>query len=179
MARALIIVDFQNDFTPGGALPVAQGDEIAARINELMSCGEFDLVIATRDWHPPDHGSFLDNGGIWPQHCVAGSEGAALHRALDQRRVDVVIDKGQDPLAAGYSGFEATGLERLLREHRIDEVELCGLATEYCVKHTALDALRAGLRVRVDERGIRGVEVHQGDCERAIEELREAGAVIG
>jgi nicotinamidase/pyrazinamidase len=178
MARALIIVDFQNDFTPGGALPVPDGHEVSGRINELAASGEFELVVATRDWHPPGHGSFATSGGPWPQHCVAVSDGAQLHPSLDQRRVDVVIDKGQDLDAAGYSGFEGTGLERLLRDRGIDEVTLCGLATDYCVKHTALDALRAGFRVRVDERGIRGVNVHSSDCERAIREMREAGAVI-
>ncbi len=179
MARALIIVDFQNDFTPGGALPVPDGDQISSRINELAASGEFEFVVATRDWHPPDHGSFDTSGGPWPQHCVAGSAGAELHSSLDQPRVDVVIDKGRDPSTEGYSGFDGTGLERLLRDRGIDEVTLCGLATDYCVKHTALDAIRAGFRVRVDERGIRGVEVHAGDCERAIREMREAGALIG
>lgn len=179
MARALIIVDFQNDFTPGGALPVPDGDQIAERVNELAASGEFDLVVATRDWHPSDHGSFASSGGPWPRHCVAGSAGAQLFPALDQRRVDVVIDKGRDPDMDGYSGFEGTGLERLLRDRGIDEVAICGLATDYCVKHTALDALRAGFRVRVDAHGIRGVDVQPGDCERAIGEMREAGAVIG
>src|SRR4051812_45158024 len=116
MGRALVIVDFQNDFTPGGALAVAHGDEIAARVNELAASGEFDLVVATRDWHPADHGSFAEQGGIWPVHCVAGTEGAQLHPALDAARVDVILDKGQDPGSDGYSGFEDTGLEGLLRE---------------------------------------------------------------
>ena len=108
MARALIIVDFQNQFTPGGALPVPDGDQISERINQLAASGEFHLVVATRDWHPPDHGSFVTKGGPWPRHCVAGSEGAQLHSALDQRRIDVVIDKGQDPDTEGYSGFAAS-----------------------------------------------------------------------
>jgi nicotinamidase-related amidase len=178
MARALIIVDFQNDFTPGGALAVPHGDEIAERINELAGSGEFALVVATRDWHPPDHGSFAERGGPWPWHCVADSDGAQLHPALDRGRVDFVVDKGQDPETNGYSGFEGTGLERLLGEREIDEVTIVGLATDYCVKNTALDALRAGLRVRVDERGIRGVEVEPGDSERALQELRQAGASV-
>jgi nicotinamidase/pyrazinamidase len=178
MTRALIIVDFQNDFTPGGALPVPDGDQICERINELAASGEFDLVVATRDWHPPEHGSFAISGGPWPQHCVAVSHGAQLHASLDERRVDLVIDKGQHPDAAGYSGFEGTGLESLLRDRGVDEVTLCGLATDYCVKQTALDALRAGFCVRVDERGIRGVNVHPSDSQRAIREMREAGAMI-
>jgi nicotinamidase/pyrazinamidase len=134
--------------------------------------------VATRDWHPPEHGSFATSGGPWPQHCVAVSHGAQLHASLDQTRIDVIVDKGQHPDAAGYSGFEDTGLERLLQDHGIDEVTICGLATDYCVKHTALDALQAGLRVHIDERGIRGVNVDPGDCERALGEMREAGAVI-
>lgn len=175
--RALIIVDFQNDFTPGGALPVPQGDEIAQRVNELAASG-FELVVATRDWHPPDHGSFTEQGGPWPEHCVAGTPGAELHPALDRRRVDVVVDKGQAPDTDGYSGFEATDLERILRDRGIDEVTICGLATDYCVKNTALDALRSGLAVHVDERAVRGVEVQPGDSRRALDELREAGATI-
>ena len=103
-------------------------------------------MVATRDWHPPDHGSFAAQGGPWPPHCVQGTPGAELHDALDRSLVDVVIDKGQDPGTEGYSGFEATPLASLLRERGIDRVTLVGLATDYCVKHTALDALRAGLR---------------------------------
>jgi nicotinamidase-related amidase len=179
MDRALIIVDFQTDFTPGGALPVPDGDQISGRINQLAASGEFDLVVATRDWHPPDHRSFATRGGRWPRHCVAQSDGAQLHPSLDQRRVDVIIDKGQDPDADGYSGFEGTGLERLLHDRGIDQLTICGLATDYCVKNTALDALRAGFRVHVDEQGVRGVDVEPGDCERAKEQMREAGALIG
>ena len=141
MARALIIVDFQNDFTPGGALPVPEGDQIAPRVNQLASSGAFDLVVATRDWHPPDHRSFAERGGPWPRHCVAGSEGAQLHPALDIAHVDVVIDKGTGGDTDGYSGFEATDLSALLERHGVDEVVICGLATDYCVKMTALDAV--------------------------------------
>jgi nicotinamidase/pyrazinamidase len=178
VARALIIVDFQNDFTPGGALAVPDGDAIAPRVNELAASGDFDLVVATRDWHPPDHGSFTERGGIWPVHCVAGTPGAELHPALDAARFDVVIDKGQDPQTEGYSGFQGTRLGELLRERDVDEVVIVGLATDYCVRNTALDALRAGLRVRVDERAVRGVDVEAGDSARALDELRAAGAVV-
>src|SRR3712207_4906891 len=146
MARALVIVDFQNDFTPGGALAVPEGDRIADRIDALARSGDFDLVVATRDWHPPDHGSFAEQGGPWPPHCVQGTPGAELHPALDRSLVDVVVDKGQDPGTEGYSGFEATELGTLLRERGIDAVTVVGLATDYCVKNTALDALREGLR---------------------------------
>jgi nicotinamidase-related amidase len=179
MARALIVVDFQNDFTPGGALGVAGGDAIAPRINELARSGDFDLVVATRDWHPPDHGSFAAAGGPWPPHCVAGTPGAELHPALDASAIDVVVDKGQDPATEGYSGFQGTDLARLLREHGVGEVTVVGLATDYCVKNTALDALREGLEVRVDPDAVRGVEVRAGDSERALDELREAGAAVG
>jgi nicotinamidase/pyrazinamidase len=179
MGEALVIVDFQNDFTPGGALAVAHGDEIASHINELAASGDFDLVVATRDWHPPDHNSFADQGGIWPVHCVADSPGAQLHAALDAARVDVIVDKGRDPDTDGYSGFEGTDLETLLRDRGIDELVIVGLATDYCVKNTALDALRAGFRVRVDPDGVRGVEVQPGDSERALQEVREAGGIVG
>jgi nicotinamidase/pyrazinamidase len=176
--RALVIVDFQNDFTPGGALAVDHGDEIAGRINALATEGGFDLVIATRDWHPPDHASFAEQGGIWPVHCVAGTPGAQLHPALDDDRVDVVIDKGKDRELPGYSGFEATDLEETLRDHGIGELTIVGLATDYCVRATALDALARGFSVTVDPEAVRGVDVEPGDADRALDELRTAGALV-
>jgi nicotinamidase-related amidase len=178
MAEALLIVDFQNDFTPGGALAVKDGDRIAERVNELAADPRFELVVATRDWHPADHGSFAERGGPWPPHCVQDTEGAELHPSLDRAAVDVVIDKGTDPETEGYSGFEGTTLGELLRERGIDRVTVVGLATDYCVKNTALDALRQGLDVTVDREGVRGVEVEPGDSERALDELREAGATV-
>jgi nicotinamidase/pyrazinamidase len=178
MPAALVIVDFQNDFCPGGALAVPDGDAIAGRLNELAGSDEFDLVVATRDWHPPDHGSFAEQGGPWPVHCVAGTPGAELHHALDPTPIDVVIDKGQDPGTEGYSGFDATGLAALLRERDVDRVTVVGLATDYCVKNTALDALREGFTVTVDSTATRGVEVEAGDSERALETVREAGASV-
>ena len=177
MSRALVIVDFQNDFTPGGALAVPDGDAIAERINALAASGDYDLVVATRDWHPPNHGSFAPNGP-WPVHCVADTEGAQLHPALDQSKVDVIVDKGQTPDTDGYSGFEGTELESLLRERGITQVTVVGLATDYCVKNTALDALRAGFQVTVDSTAVRGVEVQEGDSERALAEVRAAGGVM-
>src|SRR5215218_2254484 len=158
MTRALVIVDFQNDFTPGGALAVPDGDEIADRIDALARSGEYDLVVATRDWHPPDHGSFAAQGGPWPPHCVQGTPGAELHPALDRTLVDVVVDKGQVPGTEGYSGFEGTDLGELLRERAVDHVTVVGLATDYCVKNTALDALRNGFTVTVDSTATRGVD---------------------
>jgi nicotinamidase/pyrazinamidase len=178
VSRALVIVDFQNDFTPGGALAVPDGDAIAARINALAASGDYDLVVATRDWHPPDHGSFADQGGPWPVHCVQGTPGAELHPALDQSRIDAIVDKGQAVDTDGYSGFEGTDLESLLRERGITQITVVGLATDYCVKNTALDALRAGFQVTVDSTAVRGVEVEPGDSERALGEVRAAGGVM-
>src|SRR5581483_4625783 len=138
--EALLIVDFQRDFCPpDGAL--AGGDEIAGRLNELAAEPRFELVIATRDLHPPDHGSFAANGGPWPVHCVEGTPGAELHPALDRELIDEVIDKGQRPDTDGYSAFESRELERLLRSRRITELTVVGLATDYCVLNTARDAL--------------------------------------
>jgi nicotinamidase/pyrazinamidase len=179
MGSALIIVDYQNDFArPDGALSVRAGEEIAGAINAHAASGDYDLVLATRDWHPPDHGSFAAQGGPWPPHCVQGSEGAALHPGLDTAPIDAIVDKGQDPGTDGYSGFEATGLAERLRDHGVDAVTVVGLATDYCVKNTALDALREGFAVRVDPAAVRGVEVETGDSERALEELRAAGATV-
>ncbi len=183
---ALLIVDFQNDFTPGGALPVAGGDEIGPAINAIAD--RFDLVVATRDWHPPDHGSFVgvevdpakwegvDPPGIWPVHCVQGTPGAELHPSLDRSKVDVVVDKAQDPNTQGYSAFHGGNLADVLRERGVDHVYIAGLATDYCVKHTVLDARARGFGVTVVEDAIRGIEVKPGDIERALEEMRAAGA---
>lgn len=177
MSRALLIVDYQNDFVPpDGALAVTGGEQIADRINALARDGGFDLVVATRDWHPADHGSFTAHGGPWPEHCVAGTRGAELHPALDRGPIDVIVDKGQDRATEGYSGFDATGLAALLRERGIDEVCVVGLATDFCVRHTALDALRAGFAVRVDPEAVRGVDA--GDARSALEEMRAAGAEV-
>ena len=178
MSRALVIVDFQNDFTPGGALAVPEGDTIAAKLNALAASGDYDLVVATRDWHPADHSSFAEQGGPWPVHCVAGTQGAQLHADLDRSRIDITVDKGQDVKTDGYSGFAGTDLEALLRERGITQVTVVGLATDYCVKNTALDALRAGLEVTVDPTAVRGVEVQAGDSERALAEVRAAGGVM-
>ena len=178
MAKALLIIDFQNDFTSGGALAVPDGDAISGRVNELIDSGEFDLVVATRDWHPADHGSFAEQGGPWPPHCVQGTRGAELHDSLDRAKVDVIVDAGYEPQLEGYSGFEETNLGEVLRDHDIDEVTVVGLATDYCVRHTAADALRQGFRVTVDRAGVRGIDVEPGDSERALDELRESGASL-
>jgi nicotinamidase/pyrazinamidase len=178
MAEALLIIDFQNDFCPGGALPVPDGDAIATRVNELLDSGRFDLVIATRDWHPADHSSFAAQGGPWPPHCVQGSEGAELHPSLDRDRVDYVVHVGSGPDDEGYSGFEKSDLAEILQRHGIDAVTVVGLATDYCVRATALDALAAGLDVTIDRAGVRGIDVERGDSERALAEVETAGGVV-
>ena len=176
---ALIIVDYQNDFArPDGALSVPAGEAVADHINALARSGDYELVLATRDWHPLDHGSFTEQGGIWPVHCVQGTPGAELHPALDTQRLDAIVDKGQDPGTEGYSAFDATSLAETLRARGVDAVTVVGLATDYCVKNTALDALREGFAVRVDRAGIRGVDVKPGDSERALEELAAASATV-
>jgi len=178
MREALLIIDFQNDFVAGGALPVPHGDEILDRVNELIDSNRFDLVIATRDWHPADHHSFKDQGGPWPPHCIQDSEGAELHPGVHTDKIDVVVDAGFRAGLDGYSGFEKTRLESVLREHDIDRVTVVGLATDYCVRHTALDALRQGFDVVLDTEGIRGIDVEPGDSQRALEELAGAGATV-
>jgi nicotinamidase/pyrazinamidase len=171
--RALILVDVQNDFCPGGALAVPDGDAVVEPINRMAHDASF--VVATRDWHPHDHGSFAAQGGPWPEHCVQDTPGAALHSGIDQSQIDVVVDKGQVSDREGYSGFEDTGLEHLLRERGVDAVDVAGLALDYCVKATALDAKRAGFDVTVHRSATRAVEVSPGDGERTVKELRAAG----
>jgi nicotinamidase/pyrazinamidase len=178
MREALVVVDFQNDFAPGGALAVPRGDEIAERVRELLDSGRFDLVVATRDWHPPDHGSFAEQGGPWPPHCVAGTQGAELHRSLPRARVDVVVDKGTDRLTEGYSAFDGTELGDLLRSYGIQRVTVVGLATDYCVRATALDALGEGFAVEVDRAGARGIDAQAGDVDRALAEVEAAGGRV-
>jgi nicotinamidase/pyrazinamidase len=173
---ALIVVDVQNDFCPGGALAVAEGDRVVEPINRLMRAAAF--VVATRDWHPPDHGSFAAQGGPWPIHCVRGTPGAELHAGLSSAAIDVVIDKGQDRDREGYSGFEGTSLEALLRERGAREVHVAGLALDYCVKATALDARRAGFDVVVHRGATRAVDAQPGDGARAVAELRAAGVEV-
>jgi len=170
------VVDVQNDFCPGGALAVPHGDEVVETVNQLAR--RIPFVVATRDWHPADHRSFAEYGGPWPVHCVRDTDGAQLHPGLDTDRFDRVIEKGQSNDTDGYSGFERTGLERLLRDHDVERVRVAGLALDYCVKATALDARRAGFDVVVHRGATRAVEVRPGDGERAVEELRRAGVQI-
>jgi nicotinamidase/pyrazinamidase len=177
VARALIIVDVQRDFTPpDGALAVPHGDEVIAPINELAASSAYDLVVATRCWHPPDHSSFQSQGGPWPAHCVRGTPGAEFHPALDQSTFDAVIDKGVERSDPGYSAFENTPLQALLEREGVDSLTITGLATDYCVRQTALDALGLGLRVEIPIAAVRGID--DADARRAIDELAEAGAHV-
>lgn len=170
---ALIVVDVQHDFLPGGALAVASGERIFGPIDALAP--RFRRVYATRDWHPPDHSSYAAYGGPWPVHCVAGTRGAAFDARLDLRKVDAVIDKGVDRATDGYSGFAATSLASDLRVHGVRRVFVCGLATDYCVKATALDAQAAGFATVVIADASAAVNVQPGDEARALDELRAAG----
>ena len=178
--RALIVVDVQNDFCPGGSLAVARGDEVVAPLNKLML--EFfdrnEPVYKTRDWHPAKTNHFAAYGGTWPVHCVQETHGAEFHPdLLDDPRV-TIISKGIDERADGYSGFDGTNLAQLLRDEGVDEVWVGGLATDYCVKHTVLDALRAGFKVKALADAMRPVNINSQDGEHAIAEMRAAGAEI-
>ena len=170
--RALLVVDVQRDFCEGGALAVAGGSAVAEGIAELLRTDpeRYDLVVATRDWHvePGDHWV------TWPRHCVAGTEGASFHAALDIALLDAVVSKGER--GAAYSGFEAPELDPLLHAHGIEEVDVCGLATDHCVRATALDALRLGYRVRVLATLTAGVA--EDTTEAALAELVAAGAEV-
>jgi nicotinamidase/pyrazinamidase len=171
---ALLVVDVQRDFCPGGALAVPQGDRIVPAINRLLGLTHW-VTVATRDWHPPDHCSFKAQGGIWPAHCVANTDGAAFHPELQASRIRHLVSKAVTKDSEAYSGFQGTDLARLLQSSNLRRVFVCGLATDYCVKATALDARHAGLDVVVIEDAIRGVEVHPGDCAAALAEMRAAG----
>ena len=178
--RALVVVDVQNDFCPGGSLAVAKGDEVVAPLNKLI--GEFldhgEPVFKTRDWHPAKTRHFALYGGTWPIHCVQGTRGAEFHPdLLDDPRI-TIVSKGIDERADGYSGFDGTSLARVLRESRVGEVWIGGLATDYCVKHTVLDALREGFAVKALADAMRPVNVSPNDGARAIEEMKAAGAEI-
>jgi nicotinamidase/pyrazinamidase len=176
MSKALLIIDFQNDFTSGGALEVPGGDEIAEPVKRLA--GEFDYVFATRDWHPPDHASFETEGGPWPVHCVQGTHGAELHPAMRDIDVDEIVHVGAEREDEGYSGFEKSTLADLLHERGVREVAVVGLATDYCVRASTIDACREGFDTTVVTDAIRAVDVKPGDGERALEDMKEAGAKL-
>lgn len=196
--QALILVDLQNDFLPTGALPVPKGDEVIAVANRVMP--RFPLIVATQDWHPANHGSFAANhpgrkpgelaelGGLpqvmWPVHCVERTPGAAFAPGLDTTRVAQVFPKGTDPAIDSYSGFfdnghrKATGLGDFLRTRGVTDVFVLGLATDYCVKATALDARQLGFATHLILDGCRGVELAPGDIDGAVAEMRAAGVRV-
>jgi nicotinamidase/pyrazinamidase len=176
MPSALLIIDFQNDFTPGGALAVEGGDEIAEPIMRLAP--QFDHVLATRDWHPPDHASFETEGGPWPVHCVQGTHGAELHPSMLDIPVEAIVDVGAEREDEGYSGFEKSKLEDLLRERDVEEIAVVGLATDYCVRASTIDACKLGFDTTVVTDAIRAVDVNPGDGDRALEEMNDAGAKL-
>ena len=196
--KALILVDLQVDFCPMGALEVKDGDQVIAVANRLMEA--FDFVVATKDWHPGNHGSFAANHPwrypgqvidlhglpqvLWPMHCVQNSFGAEFYPTLESDRINEVIYKGTDPEIDSYSGFfdnghrKATGLKDLLLDHKIDEVFIMGLATDYCVKFTALDAVEIGFKTWLIQDGCKGVELNPGDTEKALKEMEAAGVLL-
>ena len=196
--NALIIVDLQNDFLPGGALPVPHGDEIIALANKLQR--KFELVLATKDWHPPDHGSFAANhpgkkpgdrimlDGIeqilWPVHCVQNTYGAEFAPAFDTSRIAHVFHKGVERNIDSYSTFfdnahrRETGLADYLKKRSVKNIYLMGLALDYCVKYSVLDARHLGLNTHVIVDGCRGIELERGDIDRALDEMIQAGATI-
>lgn len=170
----LIVVDVQNDFCPGGALAVPDGDAVVPVINQLMP--RFNRVIATQDFHPPGHSSFTDQGGPWPAHCVQGTTGAEFHHALDTDAIDEVVQKGTDLATDGYSGFAGTDLAERLRKAGASRVFITGLATDYCVRATAIEAVENGFDAVVLTDAIRAVDVRAGDGDRAVAEMQTAGA---
>jgi nicotinamidase/pyrazinamidase len=179
MKRALIVVDVQNDFCPGGTLAVEHGDEVVAPLNRLAK--EFlergDAVYKSRDWHPVRTKHFADYGGTWPVHCVQNTHGAEFHPdLLDDPRIQVVSKGLGDE--DSYSAFDGTTLAEDLRRRGVSEVWVGGLATDYCVKQTVLDALREGFRVHAVAEAMRAVNLQPGDDARAVEEMRRAGAEI-
>jgi nicotinamidase/pyrazinamidase len=193
--RAIILVDIQNDFLQNGALEVPDGEAIIPIVNQLQPM--FDLVVMTQDWHPSNHGSFAANHPglrpydvvnlnglqqvLWPIHCVQNSPGAEFSMALDIRNVDKIFQKGTDPGIDSYSGFfdngrrKATGMGDYLHEKGVTSVYVCGLATDYCVKFTALDALSLGFETFLIEDASRGVNVNRGDVKKAVAEMKAVG----
>jgi len=173
---ALIVVDVQNDFCPGGALAVPGGDEVVEVINRIMPL--FSIVFATQDYHPPNHSSFTDQGGPWPVHCVQGTAGAEFHPELDTSRFDEVIRKGTDVATDGYSGFAGTDLADRLGALDVTRVFITGLATDYCVRATAIEAIDQGFDAVVVTDAIRAVNLKPRDGEDALAEMEAAGAAL-
>ena len=177
--QALIVVDVQNDFCPGGTLAVSHGDDVVAPLNQLIDqfLERGDPVFKSRDWHPPTTKHFAAYGGTWPVHCVQNTKGAEFHPALrDDPRIKIV-SKGLGDTDC-YSAFDETDLAAQLRHQGVEELVVGGLATDYCVKNTVLDAIHKGFKVKAVDDAMRAVELHPGDGEKAIEEMRAAGAEI-
>lgn len=172
----LLIVDLQNDFCPGGALAVKEGDQIVEPVNQMMK--HFSLIATTQDWHPPNHCSFKDFGGPWPAHCIQNTWGAKLHSKLDQRCIEIKILKAQNPAKEAYSGFDGSHLNEELKKRGVHRVFIAGLTTDYCVRTTALDALHYQFETVVLTDLTRAVNVHPGDGERALRDIEQAGAVL-
>ena len=177
---ALIIVDVQNDFCPGGALAVSEGDKVVPVLNEWIAAAEAaDVpVFASRDWHPAGHISFRDRGGPWPPHCVQRTAGAEFHTDLKLPRNVQIISKADTPDKDSYSAFGGTDLATRLRQNGIRSVWIGGLAQDYCVRETALDALREAFEVHVIVDATRAVNVKPGDGQRALEDIRKAGGIL-
>lgn len=200
--KALLVIDVQKDFLPGGALAVPDGDQIVPVVNAMARVAKVrgELIVATQDEHPANHESFasqhdgksvgdvVDLHGLeqilWPDHCVAGTEGHEFAEGLETDLFDAVFAKGTDPEVDSYSGFfdngerRSTGLADWLNDRGVTSVTIVGLATDYCVKFTALDAVREGFDTKVVEAGIRAVELSPGDGERALNALRDAGVEV-
>ena len=180
-ARSVLLIgDVQVDFCPGGAVAVPGGDQVIPTINDavrLFHARRFP-IMAVRDWHPPNHSSFREQGGPWPLHCVQMSKGAQFHPDLVLPPGTVVVSKATDPKREAYSAFEGTTLEDRLREVNAERLYVTGLATDYCVRQTVLDARRLGFQVVVLEDAIRGIDASPGDSARAIGEMRAAGAIL-
>jgi nicotinamidase/pyrazinamidase len=176
---ALLIVDLQNDFLPGGALAVPRGDLVIAPINALVDLyhGRGLPIYASRDWHPTDHCSFTAQGGPWPPHCVAASEGALFSEALQLPEEAIVVSKALTAAEDAYSAFNGTGLARSMLADGITRLAVCGLATDYCVLNTVLDGIEAGFKVLLVAEATRAVEVAPGDGDRAIARMLAKGAV--
>ena len=181
--RALLVVDVQNDFCPGGALAVPEADAVVPVLNQYIEAFQThaQLICATRDWHPHTTTHFQESGGVWPRHCVQGTAGAAFHPHLQLPHTALIISKGDQPDSDGYSAFaghdpRGRTLREILQEARIHELYVGGLATDYCVKATVLDGLRDTIKVILLTDAVRGVELHPGDVRQARQEMIAAGA---
>lgn len=172
--KALLIVDLQNDFCPWGALPTPKGDVIIPIVNKLMD--KFDLVLASKDWHPENSIHFQK----WPKHCVQGTKGADFPDGLNAEKIQKVFLKGTGDKDDGYSAFEATNenLSEFLKKNNVDELYMTGLTIEYCVKQTVLDALKNGFKTYVIKDGVEGIYQNEGDVEKAFNEMEKAGAIL-